>query len=391
MLKALTIYIIFQSFLFSIVLISRKKPENRYLIFYFVYLLLFHVLFTATDVLPETFPGYKYIRSSYQFIAICNSAIVFSFLYSILEKPMPRFLYLLWLLPFFHTLADYLFKKLNPIFYNEGFYNNWYLNFPFYIKILFSVLLIWQVPVFNKEIKEDSSKSHYRRIKLYWGKYFVLLNLILSISLLVYLFFTLTNGRLYHIDSSLLIYSPDHYNFIHRGFITLFLLIFGYLALRDPSTFNLSPTNDQPEHQSHFEQQLAEIVLPEEEKKFQAIVEFPDEETEAYNRILNKLMEDDKIYLDPDLTLNRLSELSAIPSRRLSKFISFTTHKNFKEYINGYRTSHAKNLLIQKNVSNYTMYSIAFDSGFNSESSFYKIFKQQTNLTPKQYQEKFKE
>jgi AraC-like DNA-binding protein len=33
------------------------------------------------------------------------------------------------------------------------------------------------------------------------------------------------------------------------------------------------------------------------------------------------------------------------------------------------------------------MYAIAFDSGFNSESSFYTIFKYQTSLTPKQYRD----
>ena len=46
-------------------------------------------------------------------------------------------------------------------------------------------------------------------------------------------------------------------------------------------------------------------------------------------------------------------------------------------------------MLGENNNKRYTMYSVAFDSGFNSESSFYKIFKDQTGLTPKQYQDKF--
>jgi transcriptional regulator GlxA family with amidase domain len=171
---------------------------------------------------------------------------------------------------------------------------------------------------------------------------------------------------------------------INRSCTAIFLLIFGYLALRNPSIFNVPSTG------SHLEQQIAEIVLPEEEKQFQPKMEFEDEQIERYSQIINQLMEVDKVYLDPELSLNKLAALSKIPSRQLSQFILLTFRKNFKEYINTYRTRYAQQLLTQPNAPRYTMQAIAFDSGFNSESSFYKIFKQQTSLTPKQYQDKFR-
>jgi AraC-like DNA-binding protein len=384
--QALIIYIIFQSLLFSVVLITGRKPENRPLAFYFAYLFLFHLFFMFTNEhFSINFSDNKLIDITYEFIALCNSAVFFSFLYSILEKPMPKPLYLLWLLPILHIGTDYVFKTAAPGLHAAGFYKNWYLNFPFYTKILFTVLLIGQIQIFKKYISENSAiKKHHELIKLYWGKYFVYFNLGLSSILLIYLLFTLANGRLYEIDSAPFTYSPYYYNMINRRCTTLFLLVFGYLGLRNPQVFNV------PSPGSHLEQQIAEIVLPEEEKIFQPKIEFEDEQISLYTQVINKLMEEDKIYLDPELSLSKMAKLSKIPSRQLSQFIQLVFYKNYKEYINGYRTRYAQQLLTQQNASRYTMQAIAFDSGFNSESSFYKTFKQQTNLTPKQYQEKFK-
>jgi len=382
--QALIIYIIFQSLLFSVILISGKKPENRPLLFYFIYLFVFHVLFMLNHKeFVINYADSELVSIMYDFIALCNTAIVLFFLYSILEKPAPKALRWLWLIPVIQIIADYTFKTLDPEFYEASFYHNWYLSFPFYIRILFTGLLIWQIQVFNKEIRENgSSKKHHELIRLYWGKYFVYFHLALSSLLLLYMLFTLANGRLYSTDESTLTYSPHYYNMIHRGFIAIFLLVFGYLAVRNPSVFNA------PSAGAHLEQQIAEIVLPEEEKKFQTKTEFTEEQIRQYTELLNKLVETDKVYLDPELTLSKLSKLSAIPSRQLSQFIQITFHKNYKEYINSYRVLHAQKLLTRENASRDTMYGIAFDSGFNSESSFYKIFKQQTSLTPKQYQDR---
>lgn len=385
--QALVLYIIFQSLLFSIALISGKRPENKSLAFYFIYLFFFYFFFMLSpDGFWINYSDNELIRIIYEIIALCKPVVVFYFLYSILDKPLPKPLYLLWLLPVFNLVFDYLFKTIDIDFYRAGFYENWYLSFPQYGKVLFTLLLLWQIKVFKKEIAENSaSKNHHQLIKLYWGKYFVYFYLALSALSLLYLAFTLANGRVYTISSSSFIYSAEGYDMIHHAFTAFFLLVFGYLALRNPSVFNA------PSEGPYFEQKMAEIVLPEEEKNFQKKIEFTDEQRSQYTFVLNKLMENDKIYLDPELSVSKLATLSDIPSRTLSQFIHLAFHKKYKEYINNYRVMNAQKLLTQPNASRYTMYGIAFDSGFNSESSFYKIFKQQTGLTPKQYQDKFKE
>lgn len=354
---------------------------------YFVYLFFFHLLFLLlTERGQFTLSYHELIRILYEFIALCNSAIVFSFLYSILEKPLPKPFHLLWLLPVIHTITDQVFKATNIELYKAGFYENWYFNFPFYTKIVYTILLIGHIKVFKKEIDENGqSKEHYQVIKLYWGKYFVYFQVILCSLLLLYLAFTLTNGKLYTIDSSLFVYSVDYYNLINRVGMIFFLLVFGYLALRNPEVFNIV-NSAKP----NLEQQIAEIVLPQEEKSFQQNIEISEEQIREYKEKLKELLEEQQLYLDPSLTLSKLAQFASIPSRRLSLFLNLSYDKNFKEYINGYRVEYAKKMLIQKNSSRYTMYSIAYDSGFNAESTFYLVFKQQTGLTPKQFQDKFK-
>ncbi|MCB0396612.1 MAG: AraC family transcriptional regulator [Flavobacteriales bacterium] len=382
--QVLIIYIILQSLLFFAALIADSKKENRPLAFYFFYLFVFHTLFVVCS--NDPFPDGSYnnlIRTGYEFVALCNTAVVFSFLYSILNKPMPRALHLLWLLPFLHITMDYLTRIHMTRLYFAGFYNNWYLSFPLYVKMLFAGLLIWQIKIFRKEIrKTNASQEHLHLLKLYWGKYFVYFHLALSALLLVYLAFTLINGRLFHVDIPVLTYSPDYYNLINRGCTAFFMLVFGYLALRNPSVFSIRSPH-RP-----LEQKMVEIILPEEERNQQKKSEFTDEQLAQYSQVLDKLMEENNVYLDHDLSLNKLSGLSQIPSRHLSQYINTTFNKNYKEYINGYRIMHAQELLMKDD--SLTIYSIAVDSGFNAESTFYQIFKQHTGLTPKQYQDKFR-
>jgi AraC-like DNA-binding protein len=383
---ALTLYTIFQSLLFAIVLLLARKPENRYLTIYFIYLFFLDLsLLVTSGYWGNSLPQNEFMETIHELIVLCRPAIVFYFLYSLLEKSAPKPLSLLWLLPLLNLVYHYTCKFLGTDLYTLSFYKNWYLSFSLYTKILFISLLIWQLTVFKKAIAENNvSKKATSLLKLYWGNYFIYFNLILLITSLVYNALTLANGRIYTSNSSFFIYSEYGHNIIYQIFTAFFLFVFGYLALRNPSVFNTITET------AHLENRLIEIVLPEEEKSFQKKIELTDEQTIRYTHLLNKLMENDKIYLDPELSLSKLASLSGIPSRLLSQFIQLAFQKKYTEYINVYRIEHAQKLLTQPNSSRSIMYSVAFDSGFNSESSFYTLFKQQTGVTPKQYRDKFK-
>ncbi len=379
----LTIYNLFQCLLFLIVLIVAKKPENKQIIILFAYQIFKDFFFlVSSGYFGSVFAESEFVQTSYSFVAFFKYAVVFNFLYSVLEKPMPKALRLLWLLPVLDLINNLIIK-----FTGIDIYSYWHVDLSMYAKMLFVYLLLKEIKNFRGKINEiSSSKNQYKLIQLYWGKFFIYFNIILSSVLLLYLLFTLPNGKLYTISSPYFVYSTKDYNLIYAFTTSLFLFIFGYLALRNRAIFN-TPTTEG----IHFEQTLAELVLPEEEKIFQKKIELTEEQKEQNRIVLNRLMETDKVYLDSQLSLNKLSKLSSIPSLQLSQFILATFSKKYKEYVNSYRVVHAQQMLTLKNSFNFTMYSIAFDSGFNSESSFYKIFKEQTGLTPKQYRDKYRE
>jgi AraC-like DNA-binding protein len=51
------------------------------------------------------------------------------------------------------------------------------------------------------------------------------------------------------------------------------------------------------------------------------------------------------------------------------------------------RVNQAKSLLLDADYSNYTITSIGLESGFNSKSTFYTVFKKHSGCTPVQFKE----
>ncbi len=89
-----------------------------------------------------------------------------------------------------------------------------------------------------------------------------------------------------------------------------------------------------------------------------------------------------KHYLDPDLTLQHVADEFTISSGYLSQLINTYGGKSFTDFINEFRVEEAKRILCDATYSNYTISSIALESGFNTKSNFYHVFKKMTGTTP---------
>ncbi len=105
----------------------------------------------------------------------------------------------------------------------------------------------------------------------------------------------------------------------------------------------------------------------------------------VYMQKLNLLMEKEKVFLNPELTLAKLSSIVGISSKQLSQVINQIENKNYSEYIAAYRVEEAKRLLADPAYKNYKIAAIAYESGFNSISSFNLAFKKQTKKTAMAY------
>lgn len=90
-----------------------------------------------------------------------------------------------------------------------------------------------------------------------------------------------------------------------------------------------------------------------------------------------------KAYLNPDLSLQKLSNKLNITSHNISQVFNLSYQSNFKDYVNKLRCDYAVKLL--KDSSEKHIIEIAYESGFNSKTSFYRAFNKNYNVNPTEY------
>ncbi|MCU4674098.1 helix-turn-helix transcriptional regulator [Catenovulum sp. 2E275] len=100
---------------------------------------------------------------------------------------------------------------------------------------------------------------------------------------------------------------------------------------------------------------------------------------------LETAMEQDKLYLNPNLSFERMAEKVDIPVKDLSATINRHYQINFYEFINNYRINEAKRLLEDPAQNHRSITDIFYDAGFNSKSVYNTLFKKKFNMTPSQF------
>ena len=101
-----------------------------------------------------------------------------------------------------------------------------------------------------------------------------------------------------------------------------------------------------------------------------------------YQKLLQH-MQHEKAFLDPDLTIGRLAKTIGLGEHTLRNLINQCLgYRNYSQFVNGYRITHAKDLL--KNSDNFDLpiISVALDSGFKTLSAFNRAFKMQEGVPP---------
>lgn len=120
--------------------------------------------------------------------------------------------------------------------------------------------------------------------------------------------------------------------------------------------------------------------------KTSAKLQAPGYQKPSENAELQKLlahMDTNKPYLDPELNLHSLADQLAFTSRELSELINTEIHTHFFDFINRYRISEAKDLLLEHRRK--TILEVLYETGFNSKSSFNTAFKKHAQITPTAY------
>ncbi len=100
---------------------------------------------------------------------------------------------------------------------------------------------------------------------------------------------------------------------------------------------------------------------------------------------LKSMMEQDRMFTDSTLTLEKAARLLGTNRSTLSKAINTGLGVNFSTFLNSYRIKEAIRLINDSKAQSYTMESIGHMCGFNSRQAFHRAFKNETGMNLRQY------
>ncbi|OQP66561.1 hypothetical protein A3860_13860 [Niastella vici] len=101
--------------------------------------------------------------------------------------------------------------------------------------------------------------------------------------------------------------------------------------------------------------------------------------------LLQKSMEDDKLYLNPELNLEAVAKHTGVVAKMISTVLNQHQQTSFSEWVNAYRIGEFKLRIRNGCLEQLTISALAMECGFNSQATFQRIFKQSEGVTPSAY------
>lgn len=105
---------------------------------------------------------------------------------------------------------------------------------------------------------------------------------------------------------------------------------------------------------------------------------------------LKRTMQTGGYYQDPELSLSSLAEKLEMSPHELSRIINTVLKKSFNDFVNEYRVAGVVQKMQDPAYNHITLLGIAFESGFNSKTTFNRTFKQITGKSPAEYKDHLK-
>lgn len=100
---------------------------------------------------------------------------------------------------------------------------------------------------------------------------------------------------------------------------------------------------------------------------------------------LYEVLEREKPFLNDSLMLAELAAMIPMTDKKLSELLNRHVRISFYDLINDYRVEAVKQRMAEPDAERFTLLALAFDSGFKSKTSFNRVFKQKTGMSPSQY------
>ncbi|MDN3548822.1 ABC transporter permease [Mucilaginibacter aquaedulcis] len=117
---------------------------------------------------------------------------------------------------------------------------------------------------------------------------------------------------------------------------------------------------------------------------------FTPDELREKGRRLKRMVITERLYEDAELTLASLAQQLALHPHEVSRIINMVFKKNLNDFINEFRVRAVIRKMHDPAYNRYNLIGIAYESGFNSKTSFNRVFKEITGQRPASFRESTK-
>ena len=284
-----------------------------------------------------------------------------------------------------YTISIWVYDKFifgDYYFYKDGMdkdFDYWYQKLGLISMIIYFILSIRYYNIYKKLIVQVVSYADTILFK--WIKTYLIAFLIMLLLPIVFDGFAFFYPKLNS-------YTGSWWFFLFFSLVMYYIAVTGYSnPINSNIPFRFSESN---KHQ---------VLLLSENKNFtdeesvididyETFNENPTIEIDLWKNKIETLIQEDALFINPELTLSDVAKKLETNVSIISKTINQGFQMNFNDFINKYRIEEVKKAFDKGEHKKSTLLGIAFDCGFNSKATFNRAFKKNTGFSPKEYLEK---
>jgi AraC-like DNA-binding protein len=366
----LKILAVFQGIIFTLLLVRRAWVQERYSDYWLAALLLtfscYLLRYALDDIDPQdshyilrrilTF-SYYVIGVVIYFYLKCQINVNYRLSRRDLWHFLPVFIYSgLCFINIFQT-AKYGGNWQRPLFYDTmswfyiayrsiGTCVYWFLSWRLYQKYR-----LWL----------PTERSDTEGVKFKWFK-----NILIILAIMVF------SGIALNLFDNYVFTTPDWVDSSQALLVVFgiyYLSLMGYLQYQPQKLVYVEPTNNADENE---ETNTSSLLMS----------KMPQNEIEEWKNKILTLIDQERLYLNPELTLTDFAQRLHTHSKLISAVINEAFEKNFNDFVNEYRVNLFKEKVNDPKLKHLTLLAIAFECGFNSKSTFNRAVKRATGEMP---------
>ncbi len=218
---------------------------------------------------------------------------------------------------------------------------------------------IWALLLIRRH-RQRLMQSHSRLegLDLEWLKILTIASLCLYV----------VNVLLFNLNNLFFFASYIELTLIAYIFAAVYVFVLGYFGLRQANVFT-NHAQEAPDSETPALSPAAAAKGP---------------EAEFLQKLLG-FMEQGQPYLDPDITLGKLSSQLKVRPEQLSETINAQLGQNFFDFVNRYRIEEFKIQCLKGANRHLSILGLAYECGFNSKAAFYRAFKKFEKSSPNEY------